>query len=120
MSFAAVTGYHRKSANRALCRVGLKEAEHSKRAPWLRKFEANGEKHGIYCNDPECCAILKGLWLETDQMCAPNLKEAISLWLPFYEEEHPINTSTREKVLRISAAAIGRILQPSKCRTKKR
>lgn len=117
----AVTGYHRKSAIRAIGRVEADAAERHRRAPWLRKaaWQKRGRR-GTYNNDPECCSALKGLWFETDQMCAPNFKEAIPVWLPFYEEEHGVSPSTHKKLLTMSASTIGRILEPSKCRTKRR
>lgn len=118
----AITGYHRKAAIRRLNQINIKDAERYKRAPWVKpsRKERRGRK-SIYKSDPVFCGVLKALWFATDQMCAVNLKEAIPRWLPHYETEHAtLSELVEQKLLKVSAATIGRVLLPSKCRTRRR
>ena len=58
-------------------------------------------------------AILKAIWLGSEQPCGKRLKEAIALWLPDYEREHGrVDEQVRQKLLKISAATIDRLLKP--------
>jgi len=71
-----------------------------------------------YGDDQAFCTALRTLWLGTDQMCAPNLKAAIPDWLPSFRLEHAMTEEVAEKLREVSAATIGRILQPSASRSK--
>jgi hypothetical protein len=58
-------------------------------------------------------AVLKAIWLGAEQPCGKRLKEAIALWLPDYEREHGrVDGPVRQKLLKISAATIDRLLKP--------
>lgn len=58
-------------------------------------------------------AVLKAIWLGSEQPCGKRLKEAIVLWLPDYEREHGrVDGPVRQKLLKISAATIDRLLKP--------
>lgn len=58
-------------------------------------------------------AVLKAIWLGAEQPCGKRLKEAIALWLPDYEREHGrVDGPERQKLLKISAATIDRLLKP--------
>lgn len=69
---------------------------------------------------PEFEFALKKLWFWTDQMCSINFKAAIPDWLPSFKQEYPVSDVVQEHLLTISAPTIGRILEPSKSRTKNR
>ena len=110
--FCAVCELHRKHAIRAL---GGKPKE------GLARF-LKGPKRG---RKPryryfELINALKALWFATDQMCSVNFKTAIPDWLPWFLKEHPLSERAITDILRISAPTIGRILEPSKARTKNR
>lgn len=109
-------GYHRKHAIRMMSKL-KKKPKYS--LPAEKKLKRRGRKPR-YSNDPEFCIKLKELWFATDQMCAPNLKAAIPEWLPHFEQESEICSEVKHKLLVVSAPTIGRILEPSKCRTKRR
>lgn len=105
-----ICGYHRKHAIRELNnRIKGRKASRRKRG-----------RKGYYCTDVEFCAALRALWFRTEQMCAPNFHSAIPDWLLPFKEEYPISEAAYEKFLTVSAATVGRLLNPSKCRTKKR
>lgn len=106
-----VCDYHRKHAIRLL-NGGPNQPKDS------RAKQKRGRKSKYRYLEFE--RALKKLWFYTDQMCSLNFKEAIPLWLPAFEEEICISEQVEEHLLCISAATIGRILEPSKIRTKKR
>lgn len=63
---------------------------------------------------------LTRIWLATDQMCSKKLKEAIILWLPYYEEEYGVlDASVKNKLLSISPASIDRLLRPNRLKFKR-
>jgi hypothetical protein len=111
-----VCGYHRKHAIRAL-NEGIWRIERDR---CRDRPKGKPGRKAQYANDYSFCTALKGLWLITDQMCAPNLKSAIPEWLPAWKEERSVSAEVESKLLQVSAPTIGRILQPSKYRTKKR
>lgn len=58
---------------------------------------------------------LKALWLLSEQMCSKRLKAALPIWLPFYEQAHgPLDPLVRQKLLRISPAAMDRLLKKTR------
>jgi hypothetical protein len=62
-------------------------------------------------------APLKVIWLACEQMCSKRLKVAVALWLPFYEQEYgALAEPVRQKLLRMSAATIDRLLKPERAR----
>ena len=110
--FCAVSGLHRKHAIRAL---GRKPKEGLSR---FLKGPRRGRKPKYQYF--ELTNALRKLWFDTDQMCSVNFKAAIPEWLPCFVEEYPLSERAVQDMLSISAATIGRILEPSKARTKKR
>lgn len=64
---------------------------------------------------------LKALWLLSEQMCSKRLKVALPIWLPFYEQaQGPLPPPIREKLLRISPAAIDRLLKKVRARYRRK
>jgi len=60
---------------------------------------------------------LKALWWLSEQMCSKRLKAALPIWLPFYEQAHgALAAEVRQKLLRISPAAIDRLLRKVRAR----
>jgi hypothetical protein len=58
---------------------------------------------------------LRRIWEATGRMCSKSLAQALQLWLPFYD--HPLLTETvREKLLKMSASTIDRLLRQYRCR----
>lgn len=102
--FCEFTGWHRKSATRAL----------GKQKPGRpAKAQKRGRKSRY--DRPEFVRALKRLWFVTDQMCSKLLKEAIPEWLPWVEDaDGAFASDVREDLLRISPATIDRILKPSR------
>lgn len=105
--FCSNCGYHRKYAIRLLGlrpRLGVKKP---------------GAKP-IY--DSEALLVpLKHIWFATDQMCSKKLKAAISLWLPYYEQEYgALQECVKAQLLTISARSIDRLLKPVRAQSVKR
>lgn len=100
--FCAVCGYTRKYA------IGL--LSHKPR-PRQRKPGPPRQY------DAPVLEPLKAIWLYSEQLCSKRLQAALPLWLPFYEQEHGALTEpVRQKLLRISAATIDRLLQKERAR----
>jgi len=100
--FCAVCGYTRKYA------IGL-----LKRKPRQRRKKPGPRRQ----YDGSVLAPLKVIWLACEQMCSKRLKVALALWLPFYEQEYgALAESVRQKLLRMSAATIDRLLKPERAR----
>jgi hypothetical protein len=60
---------------------------------------------------------LKAIWWLSEQMCSKRLKAALPIWLPFYEQAYgALAPEVREKLLRISPAAIDRLLRKVRAR----
>lgn len=57
---------------------------------------------------------LEALWLLMNQPCSKLLKANIPLWLPSYAKNKSVSQDTRKKLLKVSAAAIDRLLNPSR------
>lgn len=57
--------------------------------------------------------VLAYLWRQTDYLCSKRLKAALPIWLPHYERHHgALSPDVRERLGRISAATIDRLLAP--------
>lgn len=57
--------------------------------------------------------MLKAIWLADEQPCGKRLKAAVPLWLPYYEREQgALDERVREKLLKMSAATMDRLLAP--------
>jgi hypothetical protein len=100
--FCDVCGYCRKYAIQLLSR---KPKRRQKRPGPKREYTQD-------VLDP-----LKAIWLLSEQMCSKRLKVALPIWLPFYEQaQGPLQAETRQKLLRISPAAIDRLLKKVRAR----
>ena len=100
--FCAVCGYTRKYA------IGL-----LKRKPRQRRKKPGPPRQ----YDGSVLAPLKVIWRACEQMCSKRLKVALALWLPFYEQEYgALAEPVRQKLLRMSAATIDRLLKPERAR----
>jgi hypothetical protein len=99
--FCAVCGYHRKYAIRLL-----------RRAPPPRRRPGPKPRY-----DHAVQAVLKLIWLATDQLCSKRLKAALPLWLPYHEQLHgPLVPDLRAKLLAVSPATLDRLLRPIRAR----
>jgi len=104
--FCAVCGYHRKHALRLL----RKRMRHRRRR--------SGPKPQY---DALISAILKDIWLASDQLCSKRLKAALPLWLPYYEaQQGRLLPAIRQKLLAISPATIDRLLRPARAKHRRR
>ena len=98
--FCEVCGYARKYAIELL----------NRKVKRRRKKPGPSKQYGQEVLEP-----LKALWLLSEQMCSKRLKAALPLWLPFFERAHgPLAAATRQKLLQISAAAMDRLLRPTR------
>lgn len=96
--FCKVCGYHRKYALRLLRRGKSKRLKRTGPKP----------RYG-----PGEVALLRTIWLATDQMCSKRLKAALPLWLPYYEEcQGDVGVEVRTRMLELSAATMDRLLAP--------
>jgi hypothetical protein len=65
--------------------------------------------------EPRFMKALKQFWFDTDQLCSKKLKLVIPTWLPFFENERgKLASDVKEKLLKISAASIDRVLKPTR------
>ena len=58
--------------------------------------------------------ILKDLWFEMDQPCGKRMRKALAEWLISYQKEHTLKETTVQRLLKISAATIDRMLSTFK------
>lgn len=96
--FCQVCGYQRKYALRLLRKGKHKRLQRPGPKPRYGLVEA---------------ALLKIIWLATDQMCSKRLRAALPLWLPYYEaSQGAIGVEARTRMLELSAATMDRLLAP--------
>jgi hypothetical protein len=101
--FCAVCGYTRKYAIRRLNRP----------VPQPRRRPGPKVKYA-----GEVVQVLKAIWKLSEWMCSKRLKQALSLWLPYYERHHgALSAPPRRLLLRMSPATIDRVLRPTRART---
>ena len=104
--FCKVCGYHRKHAIRLL------------RAPAAKPRRRRGRRR-VY--DDAAVAVLKTIWLASDQLCAQRLHAALPIWLPHYEQQSgPLLPLLRRQLLRMSSATINRLLRPCRAQHPRR
>jgi len=100
--FCEVCGYHRKHAIRLLNQDRRREKKKPGRAAEYGHQERK---------------VLKNIWLTGERPCSKRLKAMLSTWVPFYESEYgDLAESVREKLSRISARSIDRLLKPVRVR----
>lgn len=94
--FCEVCGYSRKYAIRILNgRVEPRSQKPGRKAEYGQEFVAE----------------LKALWRLMNRMCSKNMRAALPLWLPYYDDE-ACTPEIREQLLRVSPATIDRLLRP--------
>ena len=65
---------------------------------------------------PEVTEVLLAIWKVAEQPCGKRMQALLPLWLPAYEARQELSNELREKLLRVSAATIDRLLAPHKAR----
>ena len=107
--FCDVTGFERKYAIKVL--NGQRRRSHS--------GKRRGAKPTYTKEDIE---MLKKLWLAAGQPCGKRLAgEMLGLWLASWERRHgSLPPAQQDRLLKISAAQIDRVLAPYRCTSKKR
>jgi len=63
--------------------------------------------------------VLTDIWKATNLPCSKRLKHLIPLWLPFYKKQK-ISQQIKQKLLKISAATIDRIMASSRSKLSKK
>ena len=98
--FCKTSGHHRKHVIRMLATSPLNQR---RKSPGRSK---------VYQSE-HLLLPLKRIWLATDQMCGKRLKVALPLWLPHYDEAYEVlEADIKDKLMRMSAATIDRLLSP--------
>ncbi len=101
-----VCGYERKYAIKLM---------NQKQAPVPRK----AGRRAVYSK--EVTAVVKPIWLSSEQPCGKRLKELLPLWLPHYEKRHgALGKELRARVLAASPATLDRMLSSSRSAHPKR
>lgn len=96
-------GYERKHAPKVLSgRLPIAGGKSKRGGP--RRRDGEEEK-----------TVLKAIWLAAEQPCGKRLKAAVPLWLPHYEKGPcRLEAAVRERLLKMSAATMDRMLQAVK------
>jgi hypothetical protein len=106
--FCAVSGYARKSAIRRL-RRWRRRPPPPRRRPGRRPLYGTAE-----------VAVLKTIWLASEQLCSKRLRAALPLWLPHYEARWgALAPTVRGRLLAMSPATMDRLLAPVRLRGRK-
>jgi hypothetical protein len=101
----AMCGYERKYAIKVLRGKRRGVAVEGRGGP-RRRYEPQ-----------EIQRVLKTIWLVAEQPCGKRMVAMMALWLPFYEGEHgALAEAARERLLKISASTIDRLLSPCRAR----
>ena len=101
-------GYHRKYAIRLM---NAEKQAHHKAKPAKRGRKADYD-------DPMILEVLTDIWQVTNLPCAKRLKAILPLWLPFYDK-FIIPDEISEKLDKISAATIDRLMAPGRAKCNK-
>ncbi len=100
--FCTVCGYTRKYALRLLNRP---------LRPTPRRLGPKVRYGGLVVE------VVKAIWKLSEWMCSKRLKEALPLWLPYYERRHGrLPPSPRRLLLAMSPATMDRVLRPTRVR----
>lgn len=100
--FSSVCSYNRKYAIWLLNATGIRKSKIKKKA---------GRK-SIY-DHPDILDVLMEIWKEAELPCATRLKAIIPEWLPHFNK-FIIDDDIKEKLLRISASTIDRLMAKSR------
>jgi len=100
--------YHRKAAIR-LMNAKKSACENHRHAKRGRK---------PHYDDPLILEVLIDIWKATNLPCAKRLKAIVPLWLPFYDK-FILPDDIQQKLKKISAATIDRLMAPSRARCNK-
>lgn len=60
----------------------------------------------------ELVCLLEKIWKSLGYMNMKNFKEALPEWMPYLQEDFPMDWSTKEKLLKMSASTMDRFLKP--------
>lgn len=101
----ATLGYHRKHAIRL-----LNSASAKKKPQCLSK---RGRKNQY--DDPMILEVIIDIWRVTNLPCSKRLKAILPLWLPHYEA-FIVPEPILQKLQKISAATIDRLMEPSRAK----
>jgi hypothetical protein len=105
-SFCALRHFERKYAIKLL--RGQRCAPRSKGK--VRKHGGSARRYG-----PGEIAVLKALWMQSEQPCGKRLKALVPLWVPSWERHHgELSAESRELLLALSASHMDRLLEPFK------
>jgi 5S rRNA maturation endonuclease (ribonuclease M5) len=96
-----VIACHRKAAIRMLNGLRKKKARRPGPKPQYGEAEVK---------------VLRAIWLGAEQPCGKRMVAAICLWLPWYERQEKLKKEVREKLLKVSAATVDRLLKPVRAR----
>lgn len=115
--FSELTGYNRSYASWVLRNWGKRIRINSKLVivgQWGRK--KSRDKPRSY--DEKVIRVLRKIWVIMDCMCGKRLVGVLGELIPVLEEhgEIELDTGTREKLLKISASTIDRVLAPERKR----
>jgi hypothetical protein len=103
-----VCGYHRKYAIGVLNRVALPR-------PAVRRVPRRRPTYS-----EEVIRLLAQVWEASGYLCAPRLKAALPLWLPWLRQRARLPSPLAAQLVRISARQIDRRLRDRKQRIKRR
>ena len=105
-NFCALSGLERKYASRLLS--GSRS---------LLAAAAKGRKRGgsVPRYGATEIAVLKTVWLQSEQPCGKRLKALLPLWVPSWERHHgELDAGCRQRLLSLSASHMDRLLAPYK------
>lgn len=103
--FCSLCGYNRKYA------IRLFNSKVSPRS--VENLSRRGRKK-LY-DEPIIMDVLRDIWVANNLPCSKRLKAILPLWLPFYNKRS-IPQHIYEKLLRISAATMDRLMRPQRAR----
>lgn len=72
-----------------------------------------------YAPSDELLAPLKRIWLASGQLCSKRLKQALPMWLPFYEASYGlVSEAIKQKLVTMSTGTLDLLLKPYRVRYK--
>jgi hypothetical protein len=105
-SFCALRGLERKYAIKLL---------RGPPAPLLGQAKVRGRGGSAPRYGPTEIAVLKTVWLQSEQPCGKRLKALLPFWVPSWERHHgELEAGCRQRLLSLSASHMDRLLAPYK------